>query len=58
MYKLARDRDEDGHDMKGRAVIKDGGGRLMTESGAVLEWEGYFRELLNREWTNGEPEPP
>ena len=38
MYKLARDRDEDGKDMKrggGGAVIKEGGGRLVTKGGSI-----------------------
>ena len=34
----------------GGVVIKDSGGRLVTERGAVLKVEeGYFRELLNRD---------
>ena len=40
-------------------MIKDGGGRLVTERGAVLKmWEGYFKELLNWEGSNGELELP
>ena len=43
----------------GRVVIEDGGGRLVTERGAVLTlWEGYFKELLNREGSNGKLELP
>ena len=34
----------------GWAVIKDGGLRVASESGAVLKvWGGYFKELFNRE---------
>ena len=40
-----------------KVVIKDGGGRLVTERGAVLKvWEGYFNELWNRGGSNGELE--
>ena len=56
IYKLAHDHDGDG---KEGSVITDGGGRLMTEKGAVLKvWGGYFKELLNRERSNGEMKLP
>ena len=44
IYKLAHDRDEDGKDMKrrGEAVIRDGGGMLVTGVGS---FEGVGRIL-------------
>ena len=48
-FKMARDRTEDGRDVKSGAVIKDNCGRLITESKEVLRiWATYYRELLNR----------
>ena len=38
IFKLARDRTEDGRDVKRGAVIKDNNGRLITESKAVWLW--------------------
>ena len=39
--------------------FKDCGGRLVTKRGAVLTvWEGYLKELSNREGSNGELELP
>ena len=47
--KMARDRTEDGRDLKRGAVIKDNKGRLITESKEVLRiWVENFKELLNR----------
>ena len=43
---MARDRTEDGRDVKRGAVVKDG--RLITESKEVLRiWAENFKELLN-----------
>ena len=57
IYQLDRYRDGDSEDMKGEVVevvILDGGGRLLTESGAVLKVsKGYFKELLNWGGSNG-----
>ena len=46
--KMARDRTEDGRDVKRGVVIKDNNGRLITESKEVLRiWAANFKELLN-----------
>ena len=48
VFKMARDRTEDGRDVKRGAVIKDNYGRLITESKEVLRiWAAYYKELLN-----------
>ena len=48
IFKMARDRTEDGRDVKRGAVIKDNNGRLITESKEVLRvWAAYYKELLN-----------
>ena len=48
IFKMARDRNEDGRDLKRVAVIKDNNGRLITESKEVLRiWASNFKELLN-----------
>ena len=48
IFKMARDRTEDGRDLKRGAVIKDNYGRLITESKEVLRiWATYSKELLN-----------
>ena len=48
IFKMARDRTEDGRDVKRGAVIKDNNGRLITESKEVLMiWTANFKELLN-----------
>ena len=39
IFKMARDRTEDGKDEKRGAVIKDNNGRLITESKEVLRIE-------------------
>ena len=50
ILKMARDRTEDGRDVKRGAVIKDNNGRLITESKEVLRiWAANVRELLNGE---------
>ena len=40
IFKMARDRTEDGRDVKRVAVIKDNNGRLITESKEVLRING------------------
>ena len=48
IFNMARDRTEDGRDVKRGAVIKDNKGRLITESKEVLRiWAANFKELLN-----------
>ena len=48
IFKMARDRTEDGRDVKRGAVIKDNYGRLITESKEVMRiWAAYYKELLN-----------
>ncbi len=48
LFKMARDRTEDGRDLKRGAVTKDNYGRLITESKEVLRiWAAHYKELLN-----------
>ena len=48
IFKMARDRTEDGRDVKRDTVIKDNYGRLITESKDVLTiCAAYYKELLN-----------
>ena len=53
IFKMSRDRTEDGRDVKRGAVIKDNNYmRLITESKEVARiisilWSAYFKELLN-----------
>ena len=48
IFKMARDRTEDGRDLKRGAAIKDNNGRFITESKEVLGiWAANFKELLN-----------
>ena len=48
ILKMARDRTEDGRDVKRGAVFKDNYGRLVTESKDVLRiWTACYKELLN-----------
>ena len=48
IFTMARNRTEDGRDVKRDAVIKDNYGRLITESKEVLRiWAAYYKELLN-----------
>ena len=59
IFKMARDRTEDGRDVKRGAVIKDNNGRLITESKEVLRiWASNFKELLNGKGTASCLEPP
>ena len=45
---MARDKTEDGRDVKRGAVINDNYGRLIAESKEVLRiWAAYYKELLN-----------
>ena len=47
IFKMARDRTEDGREVKRGAVIKYNNGRLITESNEVLRiWAANFKELL------------
>ncbi len=44
IFKMARDRTEDGRDVKRGAVIKDNNGRLITESKELLRiWAANFK---------------
>ena len=48
IFKMARDRTEEGRDAKRGAVIKDNNGRLITEIKEVLRlWAAYYKDLLN-----------
>ena len=48
IFKMARDRTDDGRDMKRGPVITDNNGRFVTESQEVLSiWAANFKELLN-----------
>ena len=48
IFKMARDRTEDGKDVKRGAVSKDNNERFITESKEVLRiWAANFKELLN-----------
>ena len=50
IFKIARDRTEDGSDVERGAVIKDNNGRLITESKEVLRMlAANFKVLLNLE---------
>ena len=52
IFKMARDRTEDGMEVKRGAVIKDSNGRLITESKELLRiWAANFKELLYGEGT-------
>ena len=56
---MVRDKDENSKDMKGRMVIKDRNGKLVTEQEAVLKvWESFFKELLNQEGNNNDLQLP
>ena len=47
IFKMARDRTEDGREVKRGAVIKENNGRLITESKELLRiWAENFKELL------------
>ena len=47
IFKMARDRTEDGREMKSGAVIYDNNGSLITENKELLRiWAANFKELL------------
>ena len=57
IYKMARSRYENYKEVKGRAVIKDRSGKLVTQQEIVLKvWESYSKELLNQEGNNNDLE--
>ena len=46
IFKMARDRTEDGRDVKRGVVIKNNYGRLITESKEVLRiWAAYYSSM-------------
>ena len=48
IFKMARDRTEDGREVNRGAVVKDNNGRLITEIKEVLRiWAANFKELVN-----------
>ena len=48
IFKMARDRTEDGRELKRGAAIKDNNGRLIAESKVVFRiWAANFKELLD-----------
>ena len=48
VFKMARDKTDDGRDMKRGAVIRDNNGRFITERQEVFRmWAANFKELLN-----------
>ena len=52
IFNMARDRTEEGRDVKRSAVIKDNNGKLITESKEVLRiLAANFKELLNGKGT-------
>ena len=55
LYRLARQRDRAGKDLRHVRVIKDENGNVMVNSEAVLKrWKEYFGKLMNEE-NNVEP---
>ncbi|KAK3521476.1 hypothetical protein QTP70_006832 [Hemibagrus guttatus] len=52
LYRLARQRDQDGKDAQQVRVIKDRDGRVLTSEESVQRrWKEYFEELMNEENT-------
>ncbi|KAK3545734.1 hypothetical protein QTP70_011336 [Hemibagrus guttatus] len=50
LYRLARQRDQDGKDVQQIRVIKDRDGRVLTSEESVQRrWKEYFEELMNEE---------
>ena len=48
IFKMARDRTEDGRGVKRGAVIKENNGRLITDNKDVSrKWAANFKEMLN-----------
>ncbi|KAK3573129.1 hypothetical protein QTP86_014133, partial [Hemibagrus guttatus] len=54
LYRLARQRDQDGKDVQQVRVIKDRDGRVLTSEESVQRrWKEYFEELMNEENEGG-----
>ncbi|KAK3561414.1 hypothetical protein QTP86_002553 [Hemibagrus guttatus] len=50
LYRLTRQRDQDGKDVQQVRVIKDRHGRVLTSEESVQKrWKEYFEELMNEE---------
>ncbi|KAK3510973.1 hypothetical protein QTP70_027784 [Hemibagrus guttatus] len=50
LYRLARQRDQDGKDVQQVRVIKDRDGRVLTSEESVQRrWKEYFEKLMNEE---------
>ncbi|KAK3519772.1 hypothetical protein QTP70_004293 [Hemibagrus guttatus] len=50
LYRLARQRDQDGKDVQQVRVIKDRDGKVLTSEESVQRrWKEYFEELMNEE---------
>ncbi|KAK3506363.1 hypothetical protein QTP70_000997 [Hemibagrus guttatus] len=50
LFRLARQRDQDGKDVQQVRVIKDRDGRVLTSEESVQRrWKEYFEELMNEE---------
>ncbi|KAK3528476.1 hypothetical protein QTP70_000115 [Hemibagrus guttatus] len=50
LYRLARQRDQDGKDVQQVRVIKDRDGRVLSSEESVQRrWKQYFEELMNEE---------
>ncbi|KAK3530888.1 hypothetical protein QTP70_004404 [Hemibagrus guttatus] len=50
LYRLAKQRDQDGKDVQQVRVIKDRDGRVLTSEESVQRrWKEYFEELMNEE---------
>ena len=59
IFKMARDRTEDGRDVKRGAVIKDNNGRLITESkGSVEDMGGKLQGAAERKRNSKLPRAP
>ena len=59
IVKMARDRTEDGRDVKRGAVIKDNYWRLITESKEVLRiWAAYYQGATKWKRSIKWPRPP
>ncbi|KAK3558244.1 hypothetical protein QTP86_013965 [Hemibagrus guttatus] len=57
LYRLARQRDRDGKDVKQVRVIKDRDGRVLTNEDSVQRrWKEYTEELMNEENERGKKE--
>ncbi|XP_065658149.1 uncharacterized protein LOC136082660 [Hydra vulgaris] len=50
LYRLARQRNSDGHDVQQVRMIKDKNGNVLSSEESVLgRWKKYFEELMNQE---------